>query len=162
MAYEPAEGYSIRGRKTGATQLVFRLPKADDTYQNAQAFTRDENKVGKLLISDLYNRSNPNQPNTQENISVQLTAANGDGNYLMVGNPYMAELDLQKFLEANNDVLTQQYTYVNAAGETATAIYNTETSKWVTNGVEEADNAFIKPYGVFYALPQTKGRPPRK
>lgn len=156
VAYEPAEGYSIRGRKTGATQLVFRLPKADDTYQNAQAFTRDENKVGKLLISDLYNRSNPNRPNTQENISVQLTAANGDGNYLMVGNPYMAELDLQKFLEANNDVLTQQYTYVNAAGETATASYNTETSKWETNGVE-ADNAFIKPYGVFYALPQTKG-----
>lgn len=156
VAYEPAEGYSIRGRKTGATQLVFRLPKADDTYQNAQAFTRDENKVGKLLISDLYNRSNPNQPNTQENISVQLTAANGDGNYLMVGNPYMAELDLQKFLEANNDVLTQQYTYVNAAGETATAIYNTETSKWVTND-GEADNAFIKPYGVFYALPLTEG-----
>lgn len=161
VAYEPAEGYSIRGRKTGATQLVFRLPKADDTYQNAQAFTRDENKVGKLLISDLYNRSNPNQPNTQENISVQLTAANGDGNYgdgnyLMVGNPYMAELDLQKFLEANNDVLTQQYTYVNAAGETATASYNTKTSKWKTNGVD-ADNAFIKPYGVFYALPLTEG-----
>lgn len=156
VAYEPAEGYSIRGRKTGATQLVFRLPKADDTYQNAQAFTRDESKVGKLLISDLYNRSNPNQPNTQENISVQLTAANGDGNYLMVGNPYMAELDLQKFLEANNDVLTQQYTYVNAAGETATASYNTETSIWETNGVE-ADSAFIKPYGVFYALPLAGG-----
>lgn len=156
VAYEPAEGYSIRGRKTGATQLVFRLPKADDTYQNAQAFTRDENKVGKLLISDLYNRSNPNQPKTQENISVQLTAANGDGNYLMVGNPYMAELDLQKFLEANNDVLTQQYTYVNAAGETATASYNTETSIWETNGVE-ADSAFIKPYGVFYALPLAGG-----
>lgn len=156
VAYEPAEGYSIRGRKTGATQLVFRLPKADDTYQNAQAFTRDENKVGKLLISDLYNRSNPNQPNTQENISVQLTAANGDGNYLMVGNPYMAELDLQKFLEANNDVLAQQYTYVNAAGETAIATYNTETSEWKTNGVE-ADNAFIKPYGVFYALPRAEG-----
>lgn len=156
VAYEPAEGYSIRGRKTGATQLVFRLPKADVTYQNAQAFTRDESKVGKLLISDLYNRSNPNQPHTQENISVQLTAANGDGNYLMVGNPYMAELDLQKFLEANNDVLTQQYTYVNAAGETATATYNTETSKWKTNGVE-ADSAFIKPYGVFYALPLTEG-----
>lgn len=156
VAYEPAEGYSIRGRKTGATQLVFRLPKADDTYQNAQAFTRDENKVGKLLISDLYNRSNPNQPNTQENISVQLTAANGDGNYLMVGNPYMAELDVQRFLEANNDVLTQQYTYVNAAGETATASYNTETSKWETNGVE-ADNAFIKPYGVFYASPLPDG-----
>lgn len=156
VAYEPAEGYSIRGRKTGATQLVFRLPKADDTYQNAQAFTRDENKVGKLLISDLYNRSNPNQPNTQENISVQLTAANGDGNYLMVGNPYMAELDLQKFLEANNDVLAQQYTYVNAAGETATASYNRETSKWKTNGVD-ADNAFIKPYGVFYALPRAEG-----
>lgn len=156
VAYEPAEGYSIRGRKTGATQLVFRLPKADDTYQNAQAFTRDESKVGKLLISDLYNRSNPNQPNTQENISVQLTAANGDGNYLMVGNPYMAELDLQKFLEANNDVLAQQYTYVNAAGETAIATYNTETSEWKTNGVE-ADNAFIKPYGVFYALPLTEG-----
>ena len=156
VAYEPAEGYSIRGRKTGATQLVFRLPKADDTYQNAQAFTRDESKVGKLLISDLYNRSNPNQPNTQENISVQLTAANGDGNYLMVGNPYMAELDVQQFLEANKDVLTQQYTYVNAAGETATATYNTETSKWETNGVE-ADNAFIKPYGVFYALPLAEG-----
>lgn len=156
VAYEPAEGYSIRGRKTGATQLVFRLPKADNAYQNAQAFTRDENKVGKLLISDLYNRSNPNQPNTQENISVQLTAANGDGNYLMVGNPYMAELDVQQFLKANKDVLTQQYTYVNATGETATATYNTETSKWETNGVE-ADNAFIKPYGVFYALPLAEG-----
>lgn len=157
VPYLAGEGYSISGRSVGnSNTLVFRMPKADTSYDLASgSFSRDN--AGKMLIGQLYDRSNPESLQTDDYISVNLTAANGDGNYLMVGNPYMAELDLQKFLEANNDVLKQQYTYVNAAGETATAIYNTKTSKWVTNGVEEADNAFIKPYGVFYALPQTKG-----
>lgn len=152
VPYLAGEGYSISGRSVGnSNTLVFRMPKADTSYDLASgSFSRDN--AGKMLIGQLYDRSNPESLQTDDYISVNLTAANGDGNYLMVGNPYMAELDLQKFLEANNDVLIQQYTYVNAAGETATASYNTETSKWVTNG-EDADNAFIKPYGVFYALP---------
>lgn len=156
VPYLAGEGYSISGRPVGNSQtLVFRMPKADTSYDLASGnFSRDN--AGKMLIGQLYDRSNPNSLQTDDYVSVNLTAANGDGNYLMVGNPYMAELDLQQFLETNNDVLTQQYTYVNAAGETATATYNTETSKWETNGVE-ADNAFIKPYGVFYALPLTEG-----
>lgn len=156
VPYLAGEGYSISGRPVGNSKtLVFRMPKADTSYDLASgSFSRDN--AGKMLIGQLYDRSNPESLQTDDYVSVNLTAANGDGNYLMVGNPYMAELDLQKFLEANNDVLTQQYTYVNAAGETATAIYNTETSKWKTNGVE-ADNAFIKPYGVFYALPLADG-----
>ena len=156
VPYLAGEGYSISGRPVGNSQtLVFRMPKADMSYDLASGnFSRDN--AGKMLIGQLYDRSNPESLQTDEYVSVNLTAANGDGNYLMVGNPYMAELDVQQFLEANKDVLTQQYTYVNAAGETATATYNTETSKWETNGVE-ADNAFIKPYGVFYALPLAEG-----
>ena len=156
VPYLAGEGYSISGRPVGnSNTLVFRMPKADTRYDLASgSFSRDN--AGKMLIGQLYDRSNPESLQTDDYVSVSLTAANGDGNYLMVGNPYMAELDLQQFLEANNDVLKQQYTYVNAAGETATASYNTETSKWETNGVE-ADNAFIKPYGVFYALPRTDG-----
>lgn len=156
VPYLAGEGYSISGRPVGNSQtLVFRMPKADTSYDLASGnFSRDN--AGKMLIGQLYDRSNPESLQTDEYVSVDLTAANGDGNYLMVGNPYMAELDVQQFLEANKDVLAQQYTYVNAAGETATATYNTETSKWETNGVE-ADNAFIKPYGVFYALPLAEG-----
>lgn len=152
VPYLAGEGYSISGRPVDNSKtLVFRMPKADTSYDLASgSFSRDN--AGKMLIGQLYDRSNPESLQTDDYVSVSLTAANGDGNYLMVGNPYMAELDVQQFLEANNDVLKQQYTYVNAAGETATASYNTETSKWETNGVE-ADNAFIKPYGVFYALP---------
>lgn len=156
VPYLAGEGYSISGRPVGnSNTLVFRMPKADTSYNLASgSFSRDN--AGKMLIGQLYDRSNPESLQTDDYISVNLTAANGDGNYLMVGNPYMAELDVQRFLEANKDVLAQQYTYVNAAGENATASYNTETSKWETNGVE-ADNAFIKPYGVFYALPLAEG-----
>ena len=156
VPYLAGEGYSISGRPVGNSQtLVFRMPKADMSYDLASGnFSRDN--AGKMLIGQLYDRSDPESLQTDDYVSVNLTAANGDDNYLMVGNPYMAELDVQQFLEANKDVLTQQYTYVNAAGETATATYNTETSKWETNGVE-ADNAFIKPYGVFYALPLAEG-----
>lgn len=156
VPYLAGEGYSISGRPVGnSNTLVFRMPKADTSYDLASgSFSRDN--AGKMLIGQLYDRSNPESLLTNDYISVNLTAANGDGNYLMVGNPYMAELDVQKFLETNSDVLLQQYTYVNAAGENATASYNTGTSKWETNGVE-ADNAFIKPYGVFYALPLPDG-----
>lgn len=156
VPYLAGEGYSISGRPVGnSNTLVFRMPKADTSYDLASdSFSRDN--AGKMLIGQLYDRSNPESLQTNNYISVNLTAANGDGNYLMVGNPYMAELDVQRFLEANKDVLAQKYTYVNAAGENATASYNTETSKWETNGVE-ADNAFIKPYGVFYALPLPDG-----
>ena len=156
VPYLAGEGYSISGRPVGNSKtLVFRMPKADTSYDLASgSFSRDN--AGKMLIGQLYDRSDPESLQTDDYVSVNLTAANGDGNYLMVGNPYMAELDVQQFLEANKDVLAQQYTYVNAAGETATGSYNTETSKWETNGVGE-DNAFIKPYGVFYASPRAEG-----
>lgn len=155
VPYEAGEGYSISGRAVvNGKELVFRMPKADERYDLASgAIQRDESKTGKLLISGLYDRDDPETMRTNDYVSVTLTTANGDGNYLMVGNPYMAELDVQKFLEANSGVLAQQYNYVNEAGETAVAIYNTKTGKWESNGVD-ADNAYIKPYGVFYALPE--------
>lgn len=155
VPYLAGEGYSISGRPVGNSEkLVFRMPKADTSYDLASAFSREN--TGKMLISQLYDRSNPESLQTEDHINVNLSAANGDGNYLMVGNPYMAELDVQQFLEANQNVLTQKYTYVNENGETVTAAYNTKTSIWETNGVK-ADNAYIKPYGVFYALPLTEG-----
>ncbi len=145
VAYNPGAGYSIRGWKTGLSELQFRMPKADETYDYSSSTTlaRDEN--GKLLISDMLSRTPENDYSvTSADVTVTLSAANGDENYLMVGNPYMADLDAQAFVEANSDVLAQMYWVVGSDGSLQEATYDASSSEW------SVGTSYVAPFSVFY------------
>ena len=101
VAYLPGGGYSLSARDVtdGTGTLNFRFPKADKKYDiSTDTFTR--NNSGKLLVSGLLDRGNPLQLVRNDNVT-QTLAPSQDGKYMIVGNPYMAPLDLQKFFEVN-------------------------------------------------------------
>lgn len=140
VPYVAGGGFSIKGVLKDATSLLFRFPKADTSY-DVSTGTLNRTNAGKLLVSNMVDRSNPYEYNATNTVTVTLTPS-ADGKYLMVGNPFMASLDVQTFVADNSDVLAQKYWYSDI---TSTAVtYDADTKKW-------SEGKYLAvPYSVFY------------
>lgn len=157
VPYVVGGGFSVKGilnqeqQPSSTEKLLFRFPKADTEYivSTAENKTVDRTTAGKLLVSNMVDRSDPYTYVDPVVVSAKLTPS-ADGKYLMVGNPFMAPLDVQAFVAANNDVLAQKY-WIGDMSEA-----NAETG-W------SAKTSLIAPYSVFYvqvaetATPDEKG-----
>lgn len=163
VPYVAGGGFSIKGVLKDATSLLFRFPKADASYDYDDVSTGTLNRynAGKLLVTGLLDRSNPLKYNPQNDVTTTLTPS-ADGKYLMVGNPFMAPLDVQAFVAANaanaanSGVLAQKY-WINSNLTTAAVTYDESREKW------SEGTSLIAPYAVFYvqiaetATPDEKG-----
>lgn len=156
VPYVAGGGFSIKGVLKDATSLLFRFPKADKSYDVSTAEedkSVDRTNAGKLLVTGLLDRSNPLKYNPQNDVTTTLTPS-ADGKYLMVGNPFMAPLDVQAFVESNSDVLAQKYWIGDMSEDNAVAF---------TENGWSAQTSLIAPYSVFYvqiaetATPDEKG-----
>ena len=148
VPYVAGGGYSLSARDvTGSNgTLSFRFPKADTKYDySTGTFSRDNS--GKLLVSGLLDRGNPMQLVRHDNVTQTLTPSQ-DGKYMIAGNPYMAPLDLKKFLEYNSGTegnLTGQYWSETAGGTTAGGT-DSQGGQWITPTGTET----IEPFGAFF------------
>lgn len=138
VPYVAGGGFSIKG-VTSNSSLLFRFPKADESY-DVSTGTLSRDNAGKLLVTGLLDRSNPLNYNPINDVTTTLTPS-ADGKYLMVGNPFMAPLDVQVFVEANNDVLAQKYWIGDMSEDNAVAL---------TEDGWSAPTSLIAPYSVFY------------
>lgn len=151
VPYVAGGGFSIKG-VTSNSSLLFRFPKADTSY-DVSTGTLSRNNAGKLLVSNMVNRSDPYTYVDPVVVQATLTPS-ADGKYLMVGNPFMAPLDVQAFVSANSDVLAQKY-WINSDLTTTAVTY-------AGTGWSEG-TSLIAPYSVFYvqiaetATPDEKG-----
>lgn len=143
VPYIAGGGFSIKG-VTSKSSLLFRFPKADTNY-GVSTETLNRTNAGKLLVTDLLDRSNPLNYAPKENVTVTLTPS-ADGKYLMVGNPFMAPLDVQAFVESNSDVLAQKYWISSDLTSTAVTYDGTRWS---------GGTSLIAPYSVFYVEAKT-------
>lgn len=165
VPYVAGGGFSIKGVLKDATSLLFRFPKADKSYDVSTAEedkSVDRTNAGKLLVTGLLDRSNPLKYNPQNDVTTTLTPS-ADGKYLMVGNPFMAPLDVQAFVAANaanaanSGVLAQKY-WINSDLTTTAVTYDENSKTW-----SEESTSLIAPYAVFYvqiaetATPDEKG-----
>lgn len=156
VPYVAGGGFSIKG-VTSNSSLLFRFPKADESYDvsTAEDKTVDRTTAGKLLVTGLLDRSNPLIYSPKADVSTTLTPS-ADGKYLMVGNPFMASLDVQAFVAANSDVLAQKY-WISSDLTTAAVTYDENSNTW------SESTSLIAPYSVFYvqiaetATPDEKG-----
>lgn len=139
VPYVAGGGFSIKGILKDATSLLFRFPKADTSY-NVSTGTLDRDNAGKLLVSNMVDRSDPYTYVHSDKVTVTLTPS-ADGKYLMVGNPFMAPLDVQAFVESNSDVLAQKYWIGDMSEDNAVAF---------TENGWSAQTSLIAPYSVFY------------
>lgn len=152
VPYVAGGGFSIKG-VTSNSSLLFRFPKADTSY-NVSTGTLNRSNAGKLLVSNMVDRSDPYTYVDPVVVPATLTPS-ADGKYLMVGNPFMAPLDVQAFVSANSDVLAQKY-WIGDMPEANAVSYDSEEG-WT------ATTSLIAPYAVFYvqiaetATPDEKG-----
>lgn len=148
VPYVAGGGFSIKG-VTSNSSLLFRFPKADTSY-DVSTGTLNRDNAGKLLVSNMVDRSDPYTYVHSDKVTVTLTPS-ADGKYLMVGNPFMASLDVQAFVESNSDVLAQKYWIGDMSEDNAVAF---------TENGWSAPTSLIAPYSVFYVeakTPSTEG-----
>lgn len=139
VPYIAGGGFSIKG-VTSNSSLLFRFPKADTSY-DVSTGTLNRDNAGKLLVSNMVDRSDPYTYVHSDKVTVTLTPS-ADGKYLMVGNPFMASLDVQAFVESNSDVLAQKYWYNSDVTSTAVT-YDADTKTW-------SEGKYLAvPYSVF-------------
>lgn len=163
VPYVAGGGFSVKGilnqeqQPSSTEKLLFRFPKADTEYtvSTAENKTVDRTTAGKLLVSNMVDRSDPYTYVDPVVVLATLTPS-ADGKYLMVGNPFMAPLDVQAFVAANSDVLAQKY-WINSDLTTAAVTYDENRNTW------SESTSLIAPYSVFYvqvaetATPDEKG-----
>lgn len=150
VPYVPGSGFSLKAAAVNPEQnLLVRLPKADAQYDVATGSAPSRTNAGRLLVTGLLNRSNPLHYNPQEAVTATLTpspATTAGGRYLMVGNPYMAPMSMQAFVEGNlaSGAITPAYWVEQADGSVLSDMYDDETDRWTQPDV------LIPPYGVAY------------
>lgn len=149
VPYVAGGGFSVKGilnqgqQQSSTEKLLFRFPKADTEYKisTAENKTVDRTNAGKLLVSNMVDRRDPYTYVHSDKVTVTLTPS-ADGKYLMVGNPFMASLDVQAFVAANSDVLAQKYWYNSDVTSTAVT-YDADTKTW-------SEGKYLAvPYSVF-------------
>ena len=129
VRYDQMQGFAIHTKqdKTKTGNALLRLPKADTSwdyynYKDVQGTlnqggTKGELNYGRFLTDDeegkpINNRAEMTKALVQPN-------TNTNNKYYLVGNPYMASLDMSKFFEANTH-LEPEWWAINgdpAAGE---------------------------------------------
>ena len=114
--YAPGTGFSVKVLDMPASNTdgaIFRLPKNDDSYSyydskgnetetSTSSITREG--AGKLKITTP-------EENAEKDVLFTVIDLEANGNYYLVGNPFMAYLDTKKFFEANSS-LGSSYWYV--------------------------------------------------
>ena len=140
VPYSAGAGFSVKAADiaNGSGTLVFRMPKDDANYDYSSA-ALDRTKAGKLLISDMANRSTPSSYTGTKDITVALTPSYG-GNYMIVGNPFMAPLDIETFLNANDNLDKVFWTET----ENGPVVGAASTGNWLSG------SSLIPPYGTFF------------
>lgn len=162
--YKPGTGFSLKVQDLTNTdkKALFRLPKADPSYSyysqesgqsgNPTMITRDGN-VGKLQSDQLMTRSVDKTLGGEtwtkgKDYTVNLTNAQ-DGTYYLVGNPFMAHLNMAKFFDettGNGSVLEKKYWLVTDGNQTAAV--GTGDGSWVEVG--DNSTAKIAPLQSFF------------
>lgn len=144
VPYTAGAGFSIKAANASdgtAGSLVFRFPKADTDY-DVSTGTIDRTNEGRLFISGLLDRSDPLALKRNDDVSLMLDASQ-DGKYMIVGNPYMAPLDLQAFFAGNSGLLTGAYWTETEKGP---GVGGTDGNSWLTPDA----SSVIPPYGAFF------------
>lgn len=134
----PGEGFSILVGKgtqtTNSGKVEFRLPKEDTQYDGFNAtFQRRQVNTG-LLFSDNLKQA--------EKASVKVSPSH-DGNYILVGNPFTASLDMNKFFEENPSL---DKVYWTESSDPYTAVESND--QWITS--DGSSTPLVPPYTAFY------------
>ncbi len=143
----PASGFSIKADVSKLSDaekiehVMFRLPKDDASYlyyDNNSDATGHNTPIDRSAGSKLHTGNG--------GIVTSTVSAAAPGRYFMVGNPFMAHLDMAAFLADNSAVINAKYWVMNSEGQ-ACAIYNESTGSFEST---LDDPALVAPLQGFF------------
>lgn len=155
--YEPGTGFSLKVQDV-TNNATFRLPKADTQYsyysQNGVQGSDNVSSISKvnahrLQSDEIYQRTdNSTVGSIQVNEFTVPLGESADGQYYLVGNPFMAHLDMSAFFnnDVNGSVLEKKYWLVTNGNQTAAV--GTGDGSWVT--VDGSSTPKVAPLQSFF------------
>lgn len=103
-AYEQGKGFSLKAVKGTATApLTFRFPKTHTLYE----YVTDTNKPTGITVTIRRTRAGRfiYEKGSDPVFPLTITLSNQEaGTTFLAGNPFMTHIDIQKFMEGNNNV----------------------------------------------------------
>lgn len=145
--YAPGMGVSVKtdvsrydessGSNPKPDYVKFRFPKADETY----TYFSDDDKTGQENGNEL-NRTGKHQlfAGTGDIVLTKATIKTAEGSEVseptlfLVGNPFMAHLDMAKFLDKNKGVIAQKYWLLSEGeGQVGVVLDHKSEDKMLTN-----------------------------
>ena len=120
---EPGQGFSLKTvpastviAKEGDGTVLFRQPKDVNGYHyydKEGGFSGTEVIVhGDQKTGQLYHEKGETSPHT-----VEITNTDPDNMFFLVGNPFMAHLDMTEFFNENNSVIESKYWFVDGTNQ---------------------------------------------
>lgn len=151
VEYSPMTGFSLKaakGQMASLDSVLIRLPKADESYTyyyNDGTTT----KTGETAKSVSLSRTNTAGSLIFEgdNLTTTITDENKTGYYL-VGNPFMAHLDMKKFFDANTNLQAKYWTVNN--GNQKVFIGDENNGSWITTNGTGTTNPQVEPLQSFF------------
>ncbi|MDO4160714.1 MAG: hypothetical protein Q4D41_09685 [Prevotellaceae bacterium] len=150
VSYSPGIGFSLK--VPGTDDATFRLPKADTSYKyynadgtvsSIDAVTISRTNANKLATDDMFTRVeySYSESTTGSDLVITLPESSSDEGYYLIGNPFMAELNMSEFLAGNNDVFEQKYWKSDGVvGIPASGLITEET----TGTIQPLESFFVK------------------
>ncbi|MBR3521153.1 MAG: hypothetical protein IKN75_01320 [Prevotella sp.] len=134
VSYNALTAFAIRAHKNQTGKALIRLPKADTSFDyydwtgagstpaaGASAKTVDKVSIYQL-VSDYQDDTNTETSPLEFNISTMQQ----QGDYVLVGNPFMVSIDMKKFFDYNTELSTDGYWTYEASVAEAHAVPATE------------------------------------
>ena len=147
VPYNTLTAFAIRAHKKDQTdKTLIRLPKADTSYDyydwtgtaSTPAAGAGIKTVDKVSIYQLVSDYQDDTDTETTPLEFNISDMQQQGDYVLVGNPFMVSLDMKKFFYYNTDLSTAGYwTYENGA----TVAYTVPTTEKTT---------VIKPLQAFF------------
>ena len=153
VPYSIGKGFYLRVETDKAPtngKVMVRLPKKDAHYAYETRATDDINNVEAKT-----NQKNLADLGADGSMTLDLlTKVDNDGDHFLVGNPYMAYLDMAAFLDANDNVLEKKYWTIDV--KEGTVSVGTPDVAWG----EGANSGYVAPMQAFFV--ERKGYTPTK
>lgn len=117
--YTTRTAFAIRAhKKTQGTAALIRLPKTNTTYnyfdwKDTNPTVDPKTSGVKTITKDGYGKLLVDKDQNATQFEVAVATLQSVGGYVLVGNPYMASIDMTSFLAANS--LTGYWTYEGSA-----------------------------------------------
>lgn len=155
-AYTPGAGFSLKVQDV-TDNATFRLPKADTEYSYYSYPQENQNPVegisvdiprytpGRLRSDTLFTRNTDLSDGKVGKLIEVTLSQNGVSRYYLVGNPFMAHLDMNKFFSRNTGFAKKYWLVTN---DNQLAAVGTGDDSWVT--VDGKSTAKIAPLQSFF------------